>query len=185
MLNLNGSLTKAGVELLHALERDFRGRAVPPEARPVAQGRPRHARSVACPRLRHGEGARARASAREGDRRRPQAPQGHHGRLRRRLHGHVQRHHPRRTPASARRLQGAPLAVGALLRPPRRFRDDEAARRLRLARKARHDLPLRQGPRDRPHRRADSSSSARCTSPPSGSPTTSAATRSASSISRA
>ena len=44
------------------------------------------------------------------------AREGHHGRLRRRLHGHVQRHHSRRPAATHRRLQGAAQPVGPVLR---------------------------------------------------------------------
>ena len=70
--------------------------------------------------------------------------QGHHRRLRRRLHGHVQRHLRRRAAQPDRHLQGAAQPVG----PVRRDAEGLGAggrRRVRVAHRARHDLQLRAG----------------------------------------
>ena len=107
MLNLNGSLTKAGVKYSTLWSEDFTDDALSEEAREVAEERHGQARHAACHAARRtsscraqrrklGEALAAATAAREGD----------HGRLRRRLHGDVQRDHPRRAaatrPASSR-----------------------------------------------------------------------------------
>ena len=62
---------------------------------------------------------------------------GHHGDLRRGVHGDVQRHHPRRPAARRRRLQGAAEPVGALRGDARgERRDGPAALRLAARRAA-------------------------------------------------
>ena len=112
------------------LERGLRGRLRPRRAAAVARRgahRPRHEprpgdRGPDVQRqLRRGPGARRRA--RRGAAARP----GHHGRLRRGLHGDVQRDHPRRPPARDGPLQGAAVAVDALRRDARGPGRDGAA----------------------------------------------------------
>ena len=66
-----------------------------------------------CPKSAEQTGSRTRAAA--------ASEQGDHGRLRRGLHGHVQRHHSRRIPASDGRVQGAAQPVDAVRRHAARF----------------------------------------------------------------
>ena len=122
MLNLNGSLTKAGKKYSTLWSETFTDEPFQEEAASVAEQRPRDARSLPCPRIRSRGRAWQGEEGREGDRRRSAQPPGDHGRLRRRLHGDVQRDHPRRTAVPARRVQGAPVAVGALRRVARGHR---------------------------------------------------------------
>ena len=67
MLNLNGSLTKAGKPYSTLWSETFHRRAVQEEAASVAERRPRDARPLACPRIRSRVGARRgrRRSAKE------------------------------------------------------------------------------------------------------------------------
>ena len=107
LLNLNGSLTKAGVRYSTIWSEDFdddfaRDGAAssgcadgPHRARHLAtcglrRARPSATTSAARPSRGAGLGRQLRARA------------GHHGRLRRRLHGDVQRDHPRPPPARGR-----------------------------------------------------------------------------------
>ncbi len=105
--------------LQHAVERDFHRRTVQAEAWAVADARARRARRLARPCLRSGLGAGPGPGDRGENRRRFPPAQGDPGRLRRRLHGDVQRDHPRRAPVSARRVQGTAVAVGSLCGGPR------------------------------------------------------------------
>ena len=57
------------------------------------------------------------------------ARQGHHGRLRRRLHGHVQRHHPRRAAATRWACSRNGSASRRSIAEMRQVTDDEAASR--------------------------------------------------------
>ena len=89
MLNLNGSLTKAGVKYSTLWSEDFTDQpflknlaAWLQHGRRPAQNRPRQT-PRALPR------SRPRPRHRPKNRRRPAPPQSHHGRLRRGLHGHV------------------------------------------------------------------------------------------------
>ena len=122
MLNVNASLTKAGIPVQLDLERGLRGRLRARGAAAVAVGggdRARHEpragdRGPDVQRqLRRGPGARCRA--RRGAEERP----GHPGRVRRGLHGDVQRDHPRRPHARDGALQGTALAIDALRRDAR------------------------------------------------------------------
>jgi hypothetical protein len=151
MLNLNGSLTKAGVKYSTLWSADFTddfflGRASRPGSRPAPSNTgPRT--SSRSPGHRAAQGPRARQE----NRRRPPPPEVHHGHLRRGLHGHVQRHHPRRAPLQDRRLQGAALPVRPLLRrhPGHRRR---GPRRVRLAQGQGHEVPPRHRRGHRAHR---------------------------------
>ncbi len=106
MLNLNGSLTKAGRKYSTLWSEDFTDKylhaasqvAGSRKARIAAQDRPRARGSSTStfPAKERRLGAALAAAT---------APRkGHHGRVRRRLHGHVQRHHSRPPAASHRRL---------------------------------------------------------------------------------
>ncbi len=122
MLNVNASLTKAGIPYSSIWSEDFEdgfarsglrqwlgeGRIAHDTSHAQAAGRP-HLRAV----VRGGSGARNRA--RRGAPARPGDPRG----LRRRMHGDVQRDHPGRAHARDGSLQGAPVAVGALRRDAR------------------------------------------------------------------
>ncbi len=170
-------------EVLHPLERGFhrrvlRRRPAPlaPQGRGPASDQTRHA----APESQNPLG-RTQPGRGPGPAARPR--KGHHGHFRRGLHGHVQRHHPGRAAQPAGRVQGAAQPVGPLLRnhAGRRRRGlgrpplDGGARhevRDRARRAKRSDRPPDPRPVQDVHRRA-------C-----GSPTISAATRSASSISR-
>ncbi len=101
--------------LQHAVERGFHGRILPRTACASGwRGEPCATTSATCSPL---AAFRLPADGRR-DRHAPGAAtaarQGHPGRLRRRLHGHVQRHHPRRAAACHRRVQGAAEPVRAL-----------------------------------------------------------------------
>ncbi len=97
MLNLNGSLTKAGVKYSTLWSEDFTDEFFVKGLRTwLNKGKVTHKTdhvtpydSVEVP----GERGQGRREGRPG----PAEEQGHHGHLRRGLHGHVQRHHPRRT----------------------------------------------------------------------------------------
>ena len=128
LLNLNGSLTKAGVRYSSLWSEDFTDAFFLNGLREwVDTGwivhNTRHARPLDLQQLasedqRTGRTAGPATSAGQGD----------FGHLRRGLHGHVQRHHRRRTAQPAGRLQGAPESVGpgcrdaGRWRPPRRRR---------------------------------------------------------------
>ena len=122
MLNLNGSLTKAGVKYSTLWSEDFtdeyfRDRACTTGSRRAsARTRREHVTplgkpSKSPPRTRKlGKIARPPTADRKS----------HHGRVRRRLHGHVQRHHSRPPAQSHRRLQRTAQPVGPVLRDRRR-----------------------------------------------------------------
>ena len=99
MLNLNGSLTKAGVPYSTLWSEDFTDEFFLRGLRRWLGGERWRTISATCIRWRvsslpaEAERAGARLAARTAPR------QGHPGHLRRRLHGHVQRHHPGRTAA--------------------------------------------------------------------------------------
>ena len=140
MLNLNGSLTKAGVALLDDLERGLHRRALHAHAAPVAAQGLRAARHVARHQAPQRQGPRPRAEARRGPRRPAPPRAGDPRRVRRRVHGDVQRDHPRPPAQPDRRVQGTAQPVGALLRDRRRSRDDEALAVRRLDGAARDDV---------------------------------------------
>jgi hypothetical protein len=109
MLNLNGSLTKAGVHYSTLWSERLR-RCVLPRRTARLDSRRRH---PARPRSRSPARPAAAAGGRSSSARRtagagPRARQGHPGRVRRGLHGDVQRHHRRRAAQPAGHLQGAP-----------------------------------------------------------------------------
>ena len=108
LLNLNGSLTKAGVKYSTLWSENFDDAFFHDGIRRwLKTGKIKHDSShvrrlsdVKVPGSKRQSGQTLRRSAQDG--------KGHHGRFRRRMHGHVQRDHSRRTAASHRRLQGAP-----------------------------------------------------------------------------
>ncbi len=138
LLNLNGSLTKAGARYASLWSEDFTDDVVPRQARALARQRRRGARHEPCPAVRGGRCAGAGARGGADARRRPAPPQGHHGRVRRGLHGHVQRHRPGRTLVPARHLQGAALASRRSTTPPPKCRDEEARAVAEWLRRFRH-----------------------------------------------
>ena len=123
MLNLNASLTKMGVPYSSIWSEDFtddvRRRAIGDW---IADGHDRRTTPPtsatwtprALPPMRRRLGRRLAGELRR--------PDGHPGRLRRRLHGHVQRHHRRRVPQPDGHLQGAPQPVRARRRDAPRHR---------------------------------------------------------------
>jgi hypothetical protein len=125
LLNLNGSLTKAGKKFSSIWSKDFTDEFSLKGAGRVAARRQDHPRSVACARARQEQAARRERGAGRGAGRRPEASQGHHGHLRRRLHGHVQRHHRRRTAESAGIFKER-LSQSALVAKMRTVSDAEA-----------------------------------------------------------
>lgn len=116
LLNLNGSLVKAGVDFSTLWSLDFTDEFFRNGLREwLEQGSVSHDLShvhEAADATLPGEEAALGADARQ----RADAGQGDHRRLRRRMHGDVQRHHPRSSAASDRDVQGATLAI----RPVRR-----------------------------------------------------------------
>ena len=152
MLNLNGSLTKAGVSYSTLWSESFTDDLFKKKLHQWLQVGHVTPRPVACSSFRSGAAPeRARAVAKDVASKLPPSP-GDHGHFRRGLHGDVQRHHPRRTAVPDRRLQGALVAVGALRGLARRARG-RGPRRLRLACRQGHDLPFRQGSGDRARHR--------------------------------
>ena len=121
MLNLNGCLTKAGVPFSTLWSLDFTDEFFLNGLRRWLKGEPvvhdtSHVRSLSDLRL---PAAAAEIGAKlAAELRRDKAIMGD---LRRRLHGDVQRHHPRRAAARRRRVQGAAEPVGALCRDAARF----------------------------------------------------------------
>ena len=138
--------------LFDAVERDLRRRRLPGEAAAMAEaGHVAHDLGHVHPFVPASAPEKARAvGARDRRRLPPQARD--HGGFRRRLHGDVQRDHPRRASVPARRVQGAPVAVGPLRRLARGD-GRRGAGRLRLARQEGHDVPFRRRSGDRPHAR--------------------------------
>ena len=121
MLNLNGSLTKAGVPYSTLWSETFTDDPFKKKLHQWLQvGHVTHDLSHVHPFVPAAAPDKARAVAKRG-RRGPAPSPGDHGHLRRGLHGDVQRHHPRRASVPARRVQGAPVAVGALTPPRARF----------------------------------------------------------------
>ena len=116
MLNLNGSLTKAGVRYSTLWSDDFTDEPFRAGLRAwlatgsVTHPTP-HARPLSAVRVGPAERELAAALAT-----RTAVAEGHHGRLRRGVHGHVQRHHPRRAAGPHGRVQGAAQPVGPVLR---------------------------------------------------------------------
>ena len=116
MLNLNASMTKAGITYSTLWSEDFTDEFFLRGLRTWLAGETvqhdvSHARALSEFRLpAEGRGTGQPAGGRAAPR------QGHHGRVRRGLHGHVQRHHPRRTAARHGRVQGAAEPVGAVCR---------------------------------------------------------------------
>ena len=122
MLNLNGSLTKAGVPYSTLWSETFADEAFKQKlGQWLTEGRATHDAS----HVRAFDPASAPQRAREvasGDRCRFPPAQGDLGRLRRRLHGDVQRDHPGRAPVPARRVQGTTVASPPYTQPAARFR---------------------------------------------------------------
>ena len=185
MLNLNGSLTKAGVPYSTLWSENFADEPfIQKLGQWLTEGQVTHdvshvhaVRSAGRPR-RAAEGrSRARSPPISAGARRSWASST------RAAWGCTTRSSPTSS-CSRRRLQGTPVAVRPLRGLSRSLRGG-GPRRLRLAGQERHDVPFRQGSErpSSPWRR--SWISAGCTSPPPGSPRPSAARRSASSISRA
>ncbi len=116
MLNLNGSLTKAGVKYSTIWSEDFSDAFFLDYLNQwLKHGRAKHRTShvtkwknvkVGSKERKLGRGTGRAAAAREGD----------HGHFRRRLHGNVQRHHSRSSAQSHRRLQRAAQPIDAVLR---------------------------------------------------------------------
>ena len=104
MLNLNGSLTKAGKKYSTLWGEDFSDPAFAKSARSLARQGKAEASDRARRRAGRGEDAQGAAPARRGAGRAVAAAEGHHGRIRRRLHGHVQRHTTGPSVESHRRL---------------------------------------------------------------------------------
>ena len=100
MLNLNGSLTKAGVKYSSLWSVDFTDDFFLTGLRRWLAGQPvKHDTSHVHP-LDDLQAAGARGKNRQRAGRRLPPQESHPGRVRRRLHGHVQRHHSRRAAAS-------------------------------------------------------------------------------------
>ena len=185
MLNLNGSLTKAGVAYSTLWSEDFTGRLLRRRPRPrgCRTGAVRHPDD---PREAARAGGGSRAGRAPSPRRSPPTcgAQVDHGRLRRGLHGNVQRHHSRRAALPLRGLQGAAVPVRALPCGRRRSATGEARAVYDWLRAQGHEIPPRDAARRPSSRPARCSCSARPTSRRRGSPTSSAARRSASNTSR-
>ena len=190
MLNLNGSLTKAGVKYRTLWSEDFtdglRARMHPALARERAGSSTTAATPARSTTGRSASSSRPTASRGSRSARRCSRDKAIMGVFDEGCMGMFNAIIPDELLHPDRRLQGAAQPVGALLRRCTQVSDDEAARRPPVAGRARAcSSSIGPGRSDRPDRRSRSSSSARCTSPPCASPTTSAATRSASSTSRA
>ena len=102
--------------LQHLVEPGFHRRIFPLRAAQVAGRRDREARCQPCAPLERLPPARACRGTRRPPGRRIAPLQGHHGGLRRRLHGNVQRHRSGRAIASHRGLQRASEPVGPVRR---------------------------------------------------------------------
>jgi hypothetical protein len=100
MLNLNGSLTKAGVKYSSLWSADFQDEFFLGGLRGWLAGKP----------VEHDTSRKNRRYLDRG----PPSQQSHPGRFRRRLHGYVQRHHPRRAASSHGRFQRAAQPVCTL-----------------------------------------------------------------------
>ena len=155
MLNLNGSLTKAGVEYSTLWSEDFTDEFFLERSEPLARGRSRSSTTPVTSRPSF-PSAKAERRARQASLAEQLQPrQGDHGRVRRRLHGHVQRHHPRRPaatrPASSRNGSASRRSTTRCTQ----VRDDEAAQSASGWIETRHAVHHRPKPRDRPDRRAD------------------------------
>ena len=122
MLNLNGSLTKAGRAYSTLWSLDFTDAYFLDGLKTWLEGGTiTHDQSHVTPSFADiAIPAELEADCRR-HRRRHDPDQTDHGRVRRGLHGHVQRHRARPSAQPAGHLQGAPVAVGALLRDERRF----------------------------------------------------------------
>ena len=116
MLNLNASLTKAGKRYSTLWAEDFQRRAVCRRAEEVAQGRRHPASHAARQAFEQGQDPIVRAALGRGARRGAPPRKSRDGRLRRGLHGDVQRDHSRRALESSGGLQGTTQPVEPLLR---------------------------------------------------------------------
>ena len=116
MLNLNASMTKAGITYSTLWSEDFTDEFFLCGLRKWLAGETVQARCEPragverVPIAGEGGGTGQPAGGRTATR------QGDHGHFRRGLHGHVQRHHPGRTAARHGRVQGAAEPVGAVCR---------------------------------------------------------------------
>ena len=176
LLNLNASLDQGGPGVRHGVEQDLRRRLVRRQARPLAGRQAARARRTPRAPVRPCPGVRpeARAAA-DSVVSTPAARRRDPRRLRRGLHGDVQRDHPGRAAVPAQRVQGAPLPVGAVRRDdggPRGRRP----RSLRLAAREGDDLPLRHGRGHRAHRAPGAAAAADVRRRSRGWPTGSAST---------
>ena len=115
-------------QILDAVERGFHRQTVCAQAQPMApqghrqtQNRPRRS-------LERYRGSRPGAAVGRGAGRTIAPRKGHHGRVRRRLHGHVQRHHPRPSAAPDRRLTRNASASRPCITKPRRSPTTKRAR---------------------------------------------------------
>ena len=105
-------------QLFDAVERRFHRRLLSPHGlrRWLRKGAAAASRRSRRRLARSSKPAQGRAPARQDAGRAVAARKSHHGRVRRGMHGHVQRHHPRRSAAPHRRLQGTAQPIGAVLR---------------------------------------------------------------------
>ena len=140
MLNLNGSLTKAGVKYSTLWSEDFTDEFfVDGLRRWLDKGEVKHTTDHVTPlqkvkvptaERKLGAGAGRTAAPREG----------HHGHLRRRLHGHVQRHHPRRAAQSDRACTRSGSASRPCTTRPRRSATTRPAAVRQLDGRPRHEV---------------------------------------------
>ena len=155
MLNLNGSLTKAGVKYSTLWSEDFNDDVLSRRHHATGSKRAsqaRHRRTSAAGQTSRFP-MRARKVGEDSARDQLQTRKGDHGRLRRRLHGDVQRHHSRRTAASDRRLQGTAQPVRPLSRDATRSATTKRARSVTGSEQG-HEVSHRPERGDRPDRRA-------------------------------
>ena len=127
MLNLNGSLTKAGVKYSTLWSEDFTDAFFTEAACATgSQGRAAAHRRDHVADWHDVELPKAGAQARRSAGRAIAARQSHHGRVRRRLHGHVQRHHPRPSAATRPASTRSGSANRRCITKRRKCSDDEA-----------------------------------------------------------
>ena len=143
MLNLNGSLTKAGVTYSTLWSEDFTDEFFLTGLKSwLTTGMVKHKTAHVKPLARATLPPKARSIAKKlaDDLRRRK---GDHGRVRRRMHGHVQRHHPRPAAEPHRRLQGTASASRRSTTTATQVTDDEARAGVRLAGQARDEVSPR------------------------------------------
>ncbi len=154
MLNLNAGLTKAGKKYSTLWSEDFTDDFfVKGLNKWLAKGEVKHSLKHVTP-LEESQSPRGRSQARRGPGRSASARSGDHGHLRRRLHGHVQRHHPGRIAQPAGRVQGTAQPIGPLLRDHPGFRRRGSCRP-QVDGEQGHEVRHRPESRERSHRRAN------------------------------